>query len=346
MVATTPTIPGSEGPTRAPRVLAQRSAWLLAAFWVIGSVAALTMGPESLPFDWPHQPGASVGSQLVVAWGSLAVALGLIGVTYLITRHRAVPDVADRVPSRAVAARETGLLVGYGVLVQLGGLALGQALGQRAISLHLPGAIYGTSSPISPWQAVVWASYNLVFFAVVPYLFFRGRGYSNSALGLRSSNRANDALLIVVIVVLESAVELSALGGPLFALGGRQLLLAAPLSFVLNLVGTVLPIMIFLYAILLPRLLKLTGSVPTTIVLGGVAYALMHSFEAWAIYDSLGGAALSILFLAFQYVPPGMVKSALTLRTGNAWVHAWAYHAIAPHSHIDAPNIADIFRLR
>ncbi len=56
--------------------------------------------------------------------------------------------------------------------------------------------------------------------------------------------------------------------------------------------------------------------------LGGVADALMHSFEAWAVYDSLEGASLSILFLAFQDVPPGMVKSVLTLRTGNAWVHA------------------------
>jgi hypothetical protein len=26
---------------------------------------------------------------------------------------------------------------------------------------------------------------------------------------------------------------------------------------------------------------------------------------------------------------PGMIKTVLTLRTGNAWVHVWAYHALA-----------------
>ena len=36
-----------------------------------------------------------------------------------------------------------------------------------------------------------------------------------------------------------------------------------------------------------------------------------------------------------------MVKSALTVRTGNAWVHVWAYHAIAPHVWLDTPVIVD-----
>ncbi len=82
------------------------------------------------------------------------------------------------------------------------------------------------------------------------------------------------------------------------------------------------------------------------VVLGGVTYAMMHVFEAWAVYDSFTNVALSVIFLAFQYVPPGMVKSILTLKTGNAWVHVWAYHAIAPHTHIDAPNTISIFGLK
>ncbi len=41
-----------------------------------------------------------------------------------------------------------------------------------------------------------------------------------------------------------------------------------------------------------------------------------------------------------------MIKSFLTLRTGNAGVHVWAYHAIAPHVTVDTPNIVNVFRLR
>jgi len=39
----------------------------------------------------------------------------------------------------------------------------------------------------------------------------------------------------------------------------------------------------------------------------------------------------------FQYLGPGMMKSVLTLRTGNAWVHALGYHAVAPHVIVDTP---------
>jgi hypothetical protein len=41
-----------------------------------------------------------------------------------------------------------------------------------------------------------------------------------------------------------------------------------------------------------------------------------------------------------------MVKTVLTLRTGNAWVHVWAAtHAISPHTIVDSPLIAKIFRI-
>ena len=40
---------------------------------------------------------------------------------------------------------------------------------------------------------------------------------------------------------------------------------------------------------------------------------------------------------------PGLIKSYLTLRTGNAWVHLWAYHAIAPHVISDTPVVVKIF---
>ena len=44
-----------------------------------------------------------------------------------------------------------------------------------------------------------------------------------------------------------------------------------------------------------------------------------------------------MIFLLFTYLGPGMIKTFLTLRTGNAWVHVWAYHAFA-HTLIDTPT--------
>ena len=57
-------------------------------------------------------------------------------------------------------------------------------------------------------------------------------------------------------------------------------------------------------------------------------------------------AALSLIFVVLTYAGPGMFKSFVTLRTGNAWVHAIAYHAIAPHVVVDAPLIARTFAIR
>lgn len=38
-------------------------------------------------------------------------------------------------------------------------------------------------------------------------------------------------------------------------------------------------------------------------------------------------AMLTILFVLLIYTLPGAFKAWLTVRTGNAWVHTWAYHA-------------------
>jgi hypothetical protein len=41
-----------------------------------------------------------------------------------------------------------------------------------------------------------------------------------------------------------------------------------------------------------------------------------------------------------------MMKTVITLRTGNAWVHAIAYHAIPPHVVVDTPLVVKVFGLR
>ena len=121
---------------------------------------------------------------------------------------------------------------------------------------------------------------------------------------------------------------------------------AAPLAFGVFFLGTVLPTMVLIYAILLPRYLKLTGSPTVTVLLGGLTYAAMHLVEGWSVFDNPRDTALSLLFVVLTYLGPGMIKSVITLRTGNAWVHALGYHAFAPHVVADAPMIAKVFGLR
>ena len=324
--------------------ITNRAVQFAAAFWLLGTLAAfILVGGGGLPFG--DRAGTPVSAELFTVWGGLIVALLLVAVAYGMTWRRTVPDMAARVPERSVARFELVMLVVYGVLVQLGGWLLGTALGNHPISLHLHGTLYGAAHPVTPGYALLWMSYNFAFYAVIPYLIFRRRGYSNEALSLRSSDRRNDVLLILVILGLESTVELTSVSGAIFNLDTAQLLIGIPTSFALNLFGTVLPIMVFLYAIMLPRVLRVTGSRLTTIIVGGFAYAV-HIFESWAAYDSLSNGLLSVFFIGMQYFGPGVVKSVLTLRTGNAWVHVWAYHAFAPHVTLDTTNIVDIFRLR
>ena len=104
--------------------------------------------------------------------------------------------------------------------------------------------------------------------------------------------------------------------------------------------------MIFIYAILVPRYLRLTGSTAATVVLGGLTYTAAHAWDAWTVFGSVGGAALSVAFLLLTYTGPGMIKTLLTLRTGNAWVHVWAYHALAPHTLVDTPHLVEALHIR
>jgi hypothetical protein len=103
--------------------------------------------------------------------------------------------------------------------------------------------------------------------------------------------------------------------------------------------------MVLIYAILLPRYLKLTGSTISAVLLGGLTYAAMHLVEGWSAFDSPRDATLSLIFVLLQYLGPGMVKSVLTLRTGNAWVHALSYHIVAPHVIVDTPLMTEVFAI-
>ncbi len=322
--------------------LRRRSIQITIGLWILANiiVAAIAAGP----FDHPDFGGLSLTGMLIGADINMVAVLALIALTYRLTRKRAIPDLATRAPQRRVAAREVAGLIGYGVLVQIVGALLGAALGWHPIGFHLAGTLYGHQE-VTPAEAYTWAGYNFLAYAVAPYLYFRRR-YSAEALGLRSSNRRNDLLVIGAVLLVESLSEFAGLSTALFDLSPRQVLLGAPFTFVLYLLGTVLPTMIFIYAILLPRYRKLTGSTFMTIILAGITYALVHALDAWTVLTSPTGVVLSVTLLFLQYFGPGMVKAVLTLRTGNAWVHVWAYHAISPHTIIDTPHMVEMLQIK
>jgi hypothetical protein len=84
----------------------------------------------------------------------------------------------------------------------------------------------------------------------------------------------------------------------------------------------------------------------TALLAGAVSYPLMHVFESWTRYDSPYHAAVSIIFVLLTFFPAGVMKSFLTFRTGNAWVHMWAFHAITPHVMVDTRLVVHDFNIR
>lgn len=324
-------------------LLRSPAVWAAAVGWAAACTLVLTVAGDRLPFEWASSTGRRTADHLLEANAGLAEVLLLMALVCLLTRRRSRPDVAARAPERALALRETLLLLTYGAAGLTLGYVLARTLGWHPFGFHLAGTLYGTHEHVTAAEAVTWALYNLVVYAVVPLLYFRRR-YTTEQLCLRSADRRADTLLIGIVLLIESVVQFLVLKPELVDLDGRQLLLGLPLTFTLYLAGAVLPAMIFIYAILLPRVLKLTSSTATTVILGGVAYTVFHLWDAWARFDSAKESLLSGAFLLLTYFAPGMMKSVLTLRTGNAWVHVWAYHALAPHTLADTPHTVHIFR--
>ena len=325
-------------------MLRERSFQIALVLWVAASFAVFPLSGGRLPFNRPAMANFSVGFQVIAATVVLALMFLQMGVVYLLTRRRTIPDMASRAPADALARREVWLLWTYGALVLLVGRWIGLRFFSEGIGLHLNGSLFGATRMQSPQEVWAWALYNFTLFALIPYLVFRARGYSREALNLKSANLANDTLVILVVMAIGSVLDL--LRGGFLKLSGHQMLAGGALTFITHLLGTGLPVMVFIYAILFPRYLKLTGSLVTTALLGGLSYAALHIFEYWTVYDSLSHALLSVIFVMLTFVPPGLMKSYLTLRTANAWVHLWGFHAITPHVTADTPMIVKIFGIR
>jgi hypothetical protein len=317
-------------------LLRQRSLWIALLLWILLSAGGAVLG-RGIAWAAPAVSGSSV---------SLILILILIGVVALLTRRRPILDLGRRAPECAVALKEVVALWIYGAIVLVTGRIAGLHFFGEGIAMHLNGSLVGAARGgfrvQSPAEVYTWAAYNGILLALVPYCVFRLRGYSNESLNLRSSNLKNDVLVICVVLAICIGFDLT--GPNIFQLTLHQQLVGGLLSFALHLAGTDLPIMIFIYAILVPRYARLTSPV-TAYLLGAASYPAMHVFESWTRYDSVSHSAFSIIMVFLTFFPPGLMKSFLTMRTGNAWVHVWAFHAISPHVTVDTRLIVHDFRV-
>ena len=326
------------------QLLRQRSVQIAILLWLAASLAVFPLSGGKLPFNRPLLNNLPLVAQIIAPVIVLAIVFVEMAITYFLTRRRVLPDVAARAPEPAVARREVLLLWLYAAAVLLVGRWLGLHFFGEGIGLHLNGSLFGHTREVSPREVWAWAAYNFLFLAIIPYAVFRARGYSREALNLKSNNLKNDTLVILVIMAIGVAFDLA--GGGFLKLSAHQMLFGGALTFFTHLLGTGLPVMVFIYAILFPRYLKLTSSAAATVILGALSYAALHIFEYWTLYDSLPHALLSIIFVGLTFFPPGLMKSYLTLRTANAWVHLWGYHAITPHVTADTPMLVHIFNIQ
>jgi hypothetical protein len=325
------------------QVLSDRIVWIGLAVWVLFSAAIPYLAQGAIPFDQPMLATQPYRVRVMIEIFGPIAAFIFIAVAYALTRRRFV-DIAACAPERSLALAETLGLLAYGALVLIGGVFVGSLAGTHRLGLHLAGSMFGMTDSVTPGEVWAWTLYNFAFYAAVPYLFFRRRGYSREQLCLKSNNPINDTIVILVILALGLVFDLP--GNAIWKLSGSQFAAGATLAFVFSFLGTGLPVMIFLTSILVPRYRKLTGSTAATVVLGGFTYAAMHLSEYWTRYDTPTHSALSVIFIVLFFGGPGMVKTYLTLRTGNAWVHLWGYHVIWPHVTGDTPLLVKIFNLR
>ena len=314
-------------------VVRQRAFYVAILLWLLLCAVGLLASRRL-----PSYKGLVIGSSKY-----LVLVVLMFGLVALLTRKRPVIDLAQRAPESSIARRETLALWAYVAIVMVAGRLIGQHVFGEGIALHLNGSLVGATRVQSPMEVYTWATYNGILFALVPYIAFRLRGYSNQQLNLKSSNLKSDVLVIVVVLAFSAGIDM--LGPNIFQLTPHQQLVGGLMSFWLHLFGTDLPIMIVLYSILLPRYFKLFSPM-TAYLLGAVSYPTMHIFESGTRYDSLAAAAMSLTFVYLLFIPAGLMKSFLTWRTGNAWVHVWAYHAISPHVTVDTRLIVSDFKIK
>jgi hypothetical protein len=324
-------------------LLKSRSVQTAFLLWLLLSISGILLSRGGIPLDIPALRRMPPISAILFSSIAIAVLLIEMGIVLFLARGRPFPQLELRAPDRAIAKKETLSLWIYIALVMLAGRYLGLHYFGEGIAMHLNGSVVGATRIQSPLEVCTWAAYNGILLALVPYVAFRRRGYSHQALNLKSANFKNDCLVISVVLLISCLLDLA--GPNMFQLSPRQQFVGGLASFLLNMAGTDLPIMILLYGILLPRYVKLTSPI-TGYLLGAASYPAMHLFESWTRYGTIASSAASVVFVFLTFFPPGLMKSFLTMRTGNAWVHLWAFHAISPHVTVDTRLIVDDFGIK
>ena len=179
--------------------------------WIALNLAALYIAGGFLPFDRPALADKPFAVQMAFPTVGLIQIFAMMGLVWWLTRRRAPVDMAARAPDRRQTAIETGGLLAYAMLGQVGGWILGPAMGYSPFSFHLAGTLVCCSLLASPGEAILWCVYNFVGFAVIPLIWFPRR-YLALLLNLKSTNIPADVMVIVVIVPL--AVSLTHLRLP------------------------------------------------------------------------------------------------------------------------------------
>ncbi len=325
----------------------QRSLWAALLLWTLLSLAfiGLCHGPRGIvPLDLPpNQLKQTPVAQVIGSWLALVFLLLECGLVALLTHRRPWPDLGQRAPQRSIALKETMAVCVYVIVVLLVGQRVGFQVFGAGIAMHLNGSLVGATRIQSPREVYLWTTYNFVFLALIPYIVFRMRGYSGEQLNLKSANWKSDTL--VILVVLAIGYFMDSRGPNILQLTPHQRVVGGLLSFGIHLLLTDLPVMVLIYSILLPRYARLF-SPATAFLLGAASYPALHIFETFTRYDSPRDSLISAIFVFLFFFPPGVMKSFLTMRTGNAWVHMWGFHAISPHVTVDTRLIVHDFDIR
>ena len=276
-----------------------------------------------------------VSANLANEYAQMPLSIILVGIVYLMTRRRPLIDFAARSPARNVALMEVIGLIIYGVVAIFSLAAFG-------ITYHPPD-VFELGVGFNGTRLTLWAMVNFVVYGAIPYLFFRWRGSSNVDLGLAGNNWRRDVWLIVVIGGVDLILALQFTG--FLSLTPSQMVTAVPLAFILYTLGAGIPVVIMVQAIFTPRILRLTNSTITTTIFVAFAYAFFSASDAGIAFESAGHAFYALLYAIVHNIGPGLIKAILTVRTGNSWLHMFAYHVLSFHAFADAVTVAFVFGL-
>jgi hypothetical protein len=179
-------------------VVRQRALYLAILLWLLLSGAGFLF-----PRRTPRFKGLVTGSSEY-----LVLVVLMFGLVVLLTRKRPVIDLAQRAPEYSIARREMLAMWAYAAVVMVAGRLIGQHLFGEGIALHLNGSLVGATRVQSPIEVYTWAAYNGILLALIPYVVFRMRGYSNEQLNLKSANLKSDLLVIVVVLAFGSLLRM------------------------------------------------------------------------------------------------------------------------------------------